>query len=179
MGRPGIEASSEVSAMRVPRSPTISMIGLVLLVTAIGAGLVISPAPLRAAPAATVGECRPQSGNERPSLTADDIVNCVMSDASATRMRVSVAFTYASPLGNRNIWMGIDVLAGGNRLKWFGYRPVPVSGSTGTATIDIVYGPNNPPKGTITTDQVEFFMYVGGGQIFYRRLFTLKHDWQL
>jgi hypothetical protein len=160
------------------RNPTILITALVVLVAAAGTTLVAAPEPLRAAPV-PAGDCRPQSANERPNLTADDIVNCVVTDASAARMRVSVAYTYASPMGNQNIWMGIDVLAGGNRLKWYGYRPVAVTGSTGTATIEIVYGQNNPPKGRITTDQVEFFMYVGGGQIFYRRLFNLKHDWQL
>lgn len=29
------------------------------------------------------------------------------------------------------------------------------------------------------TDQVEFFMYVGGGQIFYRKIFNLKLEWSL
>jgi hypothetical protein len=142
-------------------------------------GVVALPSGLPAAPAPPVGECRPQSTGERPSLTADDIVNCVASGAGATRLRVSVAYTYASPLGRQNIWMGIDVLAGGNRLKWFGYRPVAVTGSTGTAEFEIVYGLNDPPKGKLTTDQIEVFMYVGGGQIFYRRLFNLKHEWQL
>jgi hypothetical protein len=140
-------------------------------------GVVALPSGLPAAPA--VGECRPQSAGERPNLTADDVVNCVVGSAGTTRLRVSVAYTYASPLGRQNIWMGIDVLAGGNRLKWFGYRPVAVTGSTGTAEFEIVYGLNDPPKGKLTTDQIEVFMYVGGGQIFYRRLFNLKHEWQL
>ncbi|MDR7418163.1 MAG: hypothetical protein QN178_04545 [Armatimonadota bacterium] len=137
------------------------------------------PAGLRAGPTPAVGECRPQSVGERPNLTADDVVNCVVGAASATRLRVSAAYTYASPLGRQNIWMGLDVLAGGNRLKWFGYRPVAITGSNGTAEFEIVYGLNSPPKGKLTTDQIEFFMYVGGGQIFYRRLFNLKHEWQL
>ncbi len=75
--------------------------------------------------------------------------------------------------------MGIDVLASGNRLKWFGYRPAAITGSSGTATIEIVYGQNSPPKDAISTDQIELFMYVGGGQIFYRKMFKLKHEWKL
>ena len=151
------------------------MLGLLLLVVTSG---VIAPAGRLAVAAPSVGECRPQSTGERPVLTADDITNCVVSSTSPTRVRVSVAYTYASAMGNQNIWMGIDILAGGNRLKWFGYRPVPITSSSGTATFEILYGQNNPPKGTLVTDQIEFFMYVGGGQIFYRRLFTLKHTWQ-
>lgn len=150
------------------------MVGLVLLVIS----GVIPPAGRLATAAPSVGECRPQSAGERPVLTADDIVNCVVLSASPTQMRVSVAFTYASAMGNQNIWMGIDMLAADNRLKWFGYRPAPVTSSSGTATFEILYNRNNPPKGTLMTDQIEFFMYVGGGQIFYRRLFTLKHAWQ-
>lgn len=150
-------------------------LGLLMLTAAAGLAVPGGP-PAVAAP--SVGECRPQSAGERPVLTADDITNCVVSGTSPTRVRVSVAYTYASALGNQNIWMGIDMLAGGNRLKWFGYRPVPITSSSGTATFEIGYGQNNPPKGTLVTDQIEFFMYVGGGQIFYRRLFTLKHTWQ-
>jgi hypothetical protein len=150
--------------------------GVIVLVVLVIVGASGSAAP--GAPPA-VAECRPQGAGERPSATSDDVVNCVTSQASPTRLRVAVDYTYASPLGNRNIWLGIDVLAGGNRLKWFGYRPVPITTSNGTATIEIVYGQNDPPKGKLTTDQVEVFLYVGGGQIFYRKLFTLKHDWQL
>lgn len=140
---------------------------------------VIAPAGWLAVAAPPVGECRPRSTGERPVPTADDVVNCVVSSTSPTRARVSVSYTYASPMGTQNIWMGIDVLAGGNRLKWFGYRPAPITSSSGTATIEIVYGQNNPPKDALTTDQIEVFMYVGGGQIFYRRLFTFRHTWQI
>lgn len=136
-------------------------------------------APSGAEAASAVGECQPQSPGERPSLTSDDIVNCVVERISPTRIRVSVTYTYASPLGNRNIWLGMDVLAGGNRLKWFGYRPAQITSSSGVATVEMNYGHNDPPRGKLSTDQVEFFMYVGGGQIFYRKMFTLKHDWQL
>lgn len=141
---------------------------------AISAGLA-APAP--AAPSAP--ECRLQSASERPSATSDDIVNCVVQRLGPSRVKLTVTYTYASPLGNQNILVGVDLLADGNRLKWFGYRPAPVNGSSGTASIEIVFGVNNPPAGKLTTDQVEFFMYVGGGQIFYRKMFTLKHDWQL
>lgn len=137
-------------------------------------------APSTPTPTVTpAGECRLQSANERLSLTADDIANCVIAAATPTRIRLTVSYTYASALGKQNIWLGADILAGGNRLKWFGYRPAAVSGSSGTATIEITYGQNDPPRGRLTTDQVEFFMYVGGGQIFFRKLFALKHDWQL
>lgn len=142
-------------------------------------GLTALPSGLQAAPAPTIGECRSQGAGERANLTSDDVVNCVVGSASATRLRVGVTYTYASPLGRQNIWMGIDVLSGGNRLKWFGYRPVAITGGSGTAEFEIIYGLNDPPKGKLTTDQIEFFMYVGRGQIFHRRLFTLKHDWQL
>jgi len=135
-----------------------------------------------AAPAATAtpaSECRPQSANERPSLTADDVANCVIASATPTRLRLTVSYTYASALGQQNIWLGADVLAGGQRLKWFGYRPGAITGSSGTATLEIIYGQNDPPRGRLTTDQVELFMYVGGGQIFFRKLFALRHEWQL
>lgn len=75
--------------------------------------------------------------------------------------------------------MGVDVLAGANRLKWFGYRPIPITASAGVAEIEIVFGLNNPASRTLTTDQIELFMYVGGGQIFFRKLFNLKLEWQL
>ena len=129
--------------------------------------------------AAAAAECRPASAGERPNATADDLVNCVAERLSPSRIRVSVAYTYASSLGKQNIWMGADVLAGGNRLKWFGYRPAPISDSNGTASLELVFGLNNPPPGKLTTDQVEFFMYVGGGQVFFRKMFTMQRDWQL
>ncbi len=135
--------------------------------------------PASAAPAAPNAECRAQSANERPSATSDDIVNCVVQRLGPSKVKLTVTYTYASPLGNQNILLGVDLLADGNRLKWFGYRPAPVNGSGGTATIEVVFGVNSPPAGKLTTDQVEFFMYVGGGQIFYRKMFTLKNDWQL
>lgn len=148
--------------------------------------LVILAAPAtQAAPATPAAaspqgaECRAQSAGERPSATADDIVNCVVERLGPARIRVSVVYTYASPLGKQNILLGVDVLAGGNRLKWFGYRPAPITASSGTASLEIVFGLNNPPAGKLTTDQVELFMYVGGGQIFYRKMYSLKHDWQL
>jgi hypothetical protein len=94
------------------------------------------------------------------------------------RVRLAVAYTYASSLGKQNIWLGVDVLAEGNRLKWFGYRPVPVTGSTGMATVELIFGVNDPPARSLSTDQVEFYMYVGGGQIFFRKMFALKLEWQ-
>ncbi len=139
----------------------------------------VIPRHTAAAPAPTpVAECRAQSAGERPSPTADDIVNCVFERLGAGRVRLSVSYTYASPLGKSNIWLGMDVLAGGNRLKWFAYRPVPITASSGTAAMELIYGVNGPPARTLTTDHVEFFIYVGGGQIFYRKLFTAKLDWQ-
>ncbi len=138
-----------------------------------------SSAPPAAVAAAPTAECRPASAGEKPSATADDLVNCVTERLAPSRVRFSVAYTYASSLGKQNIWMGADVLAGGNRLKWFGYRPAPIGASSGTASLELVFGLNNPPAGKLTTDQVEFFMYVGGGQVFYRKMFTLKQDWQL
>lgn len=147
-----------------------------VLVAAISVGT-IPAGPAEAAP--PIAECQPKSTGQRPSATADDIVNCVVQRAGASRVRLTVTYTYASPLGNQNILLGVDMLAEGNRLKWFGYRPATINGSSGTATIEVVFGVNSPPAGKLTTDQVEFFMYIGGGQIFYRRMFTLKHDWQL
>ncbi len=135
------------------------------------------PAP--AAAAAPTAECRSQSASERPSATSDDVVNCVVQRLGPSRVKLTVTYTYASPLGNQNILLGVDLLADGNRLKWFGYRPAPINGSSGTAMIEVVFGVNSPPAGKLTTDHVEFFMYVGGGQIFYRKMFTLKNDWQL
>ena len=151
-------------------------------------GVVAAP-PLRAAPSPAApspvtpspqaSECRPAAGGERPSATADDIVNCVYERLGSGRIRLTVAYTYASPLGRQNIWLGVDVLAGGNRLKWFGYRPAPITSSSGTASIEIIFGVNNPPAQRLATDQVEFFMYVGGGQIFSRKIFNLKVEWSL
>jgi len=160
----------------------LTAVALVVPVGWIGRGR--SPAerglfPLRAAAAQSTSECRAKSAGERPSPTTDDIVNCVVDRVSASRVRLTVTYTYASPLGKENILLGADLLAGGNRLKWFGYRPAPINGSGGSASIEMVFGVNSPPAGKLTTDQVEFFMYVGGGQIFYRKTFSLKHDWQL
>lgn len=149
------------------------IIATVALAGAATPGALAGPAP------APLSECRVQSAGEKPSATTDDIVNCVVEQQSPTRVRISATYTYASPLGNQNIWMGLDVLAGGNRLKWFNYRVVPITKSSGTASFEIAYGQSNPPAGKLTTDQVEFFLYVGGGQIFYRRMFSFKHDWQL
>jgi hypothetical protein len=137
------------------------------------------PAGSVAAAPTPVAECRAQAPGERPSPTADDIVNCVYARLSPGRVRVTVTYTYASPLGKANVWMGVDVLAGGNRLKWFSYRPVAITGSSGTASVELIFGVNNPPARSLSTDQVEFFLYVGGGQIFFRKLFALKLDWQL
>lgn len=150
-------------------------VGIVTALVAAGLAVPITGA----APAPPVGECQMRSAGARPSPTSDDIVNCVIEEQSPTRVRTSVAYTYASPLGNQNIWMGLDILAGGNRLKWFNYRVVPITRSSGVATFEIAYGQNNPPAGRLTTDQIEFFLYVGGGQIFYRKVFTFRHDWQL
>jgi hypothetical protein len=151
--------------------------GLYVALAAVGLLLAAAPAGVAAPP--PVGECRTQAAGERPSATADDIVNCVVDQADARRVRATVSYTYASPLGRQNIWMGVDVIGGGNRLKWFGYRPASITASSGTVTIEILYGQNSPPAGKLSTDQLEFFMYVGGGQIFYRKTFTYKHDWQL
>jgi hypothetical protein len=136
------------------------------------------PGSWTAAAPAPVAECRTQSAGERPRATADDIVNCVYARLGPGRVRLTVAYTYASPLGKENIWMGVDVLAEGNRLKWFGYRPVSIAGSSGTASVELIFGVNSPPARSLTTDQVEFFLYVGGGQIFFRKVFALKLDWQ-
>lgn len=152
---------------------------LLLALAAVLAGPTVSAAPSPTPAATPAAQCRPQSAGERPSLTADDLVNCVIVSAAPARVRLSVTYTYASPLGRRNIWLGADVLAGGNRLKWFGFRPVPITESSGTATVEILYGQNDPPRGTLVTDAVEFYLYVGGGQIFYRKLFTFRHEWSL
>lgn len=150
-----------------------AMIATVALAGAAMPGAVAGPAPT------PLGECRLQSAGEKPSGTTDDIVNCIVEQQSPTRVSISVTYTYASPLGTQNIWMGLDVLAGGNRLKWFNYRVVPITKSSGTASVEIAFGQGNPPAGKLSTDQVEFFLYVGGGQIFYRKTFAFKHDWQL
>lgn len=91
---------------------------------------------------------------------------------------MSGAYTYASPLGSSNIWIGAELLAGGTRLKWFGFRPAPVTASAGRASVDMLYGYNSPPP-SVTTDQIEFFMYVGGAQVFSRKMFSLRLDWRL
>ena len=157
----------------------IVLLAILATVTPVVASLPpLVPAASAAAPS-PAAECRAQSAGEKPSATADDVVNCVFERLAPGRVRLTVSYTYASPLGKPNIWLGLDVLAGGNRLKWFGYRPAPVTASSGSASMELIFGVNNPPARTLTTDQVEFFMYVGGGQIFYRKLFMLKLDWQL
>lgn len=145
---------------------------------------VVAPPPLGAGSTPVpsspqAAECRPAGAGERPSATADDIVNCVVERLGPGRIRLTVTYTYASPLGRQNIWLGVDLLAGGNRLKWFGYRPAQMTASSGTASIEIIFGVNSPPAQRLMTDQVEFFMYVGGGQIFYRKIFNLKLEWSL
>ncbi len=138
------------------------------------------PAPTASPAQASQGsECRPVAGDDRLNEGGNDIANCVVELKGPTRVRLSVRYAYTSTLGTQNIWMGLDVLAGGNRLRWFNYRVVPITGSSGTASFEIAYGQNNPPAGKLTTDQVEFFMYVGGGQIFSRRMFNVNLDWQL
>lgn len=140
-----------------------------------------TPAPVVQSPAmapAPMVECRAQSAGDRPRATADDLANCMYTREGPGRVRLSVAYTYASSLGKQNIWLGVDVLAEGNRLKWFGYRPVPITGSSGTASVELIFGVNDPPARALSTDEVEFFMYVGGGQIFFRKMFALKLDWQ-
>ena len=132
--------------------------------------------PAAAAPA-PVAQCRVQPAGERSRATADDIVNCAYTRLGPGRVRLTVAYTYASSLGKENIWMGVEVLAGGNRLKWFAYRPVAIA-SSGTASVELIFGVNDPPARSLSTDQVEFFMYVGGGQIFFRKVFALTLDWQ-
>ena len=155
----------------------LSVVTIAVLVILAAPATQAAPATPAASPQAA--ECRTQSAGERPSATTDDIANCMVERLGPARIRLSVAYTYASPLGKQNILLGVDVLSGGNRLKWFGYRPAPMTTSSGTASLEIVFGLNNPPAGKLTTDQVEFFMYVGGGQIFYRKMYSLKHNWQL
>jgi len=148
----------------------------VLLLVTLGApGMGV---PAAAGPAPMIVDCRAQSAGERPRTTADDIAGCVYTRLGPGRVRLTVAYTYASSLGKENIWLGVDVLAEGNRLKWFGYRPVPIKGSSGTAALELIFGVNDPPARSMSTDQLEFFLYVGGGQIFFRKLFALKLDWQ-
>ncbi len=62
--------------------------------------------------------------------------------------------------------------------EWFGVRPAPITGSKGTATLEMQYGYNAPPA-TVTTDAIEFSMYVGGAQVFFRKTFALALDWRL
>jgi len=150
-----------------------------VLVLILASGALPGPSAPPTAQAAAVAECRTASAGEKPNPTADDLVNCVAERLAPSKVRLSVMYTYASSLGKQNIWMGADVLAGGNRLKWFGYRPAPITGSSGTVSLELVFGLNSPPAGKLSTDQVEFFMYVGGGQVFYRKMFMLKQDWQL
>src|SRR3970040_1615825 len=85
-----------------------------------GPGLPHRLSAASAAAAAPVPECRPQSAGERPSATSDDIVNCIFARLRPGRVRLTVSYTYASSLGKTNIWLGVDVLAGGNRLKGLG-----------------------------------------------------------
>ncbi len=155
------------------------LVMLSLVLAAVSLSLVQRSAAGPATPSPAIPECRAVASGERPSATADDLANCVFERLGKNRVRVTAAYTYASPLGRQNIFLGMDVLAGGNRLKWFGYRPAPVTASGGTAALEIVFGLNNPPTPTLTTDQIELFMYVGGGQIFFRKLFNLKLEWQL
>jgi len=152
---------------------------IVVMLAAVSLSLVQRSAAGPAAPSPAIPECRAVASGERPSATADDLANCVFERLGKNRVRVTAAYTYASPLGRQNIFLGMDVLAGGNRLKWFGYRPAPITASGGVATMEIVFGLNNPPTRTLITDQIELFMYVGGGQVFFRKLFTLRLEWQL
>jgi hypothetical protein len=159
--------------------PTVLAALLAVVVAGAPAAPATPPAPAPQGGGAPTAECGTRSTGERPSATADDVVNCVVERLGPARARLTVMYTYASPLGKQNIFLGTDLLAGGNRLKWFGYRPAPITASSGTASLEVIFGVNNPPAGKLVTDQVEFFLYVGGGQIFYRKMFAFKHEWSL
>lgn len=135
--------------------------------------------PLVAVSTAQTDQCRSQSSGELPSPSRDDITDCVVEQLSSARIRLSISYTNFSRRGNTNTWLGADVLAGNSRLKWFGYRPAQILDPAGRASIEIVFGVERPPIDTVTTDQVELFMFVGKGEIFYRQAFNLKFDWKL
>src|SRR3970040_849761 len=96
-----------------------------IVLTGTGSAHRLSGASAAAAPPGP--ECRPPSAGETPIATSDDIVNCIFDRLGPGRVRLTVSYTYASSLGKTNIWLGVDVLAGGNRLKRVGYCPPPVA----------------------------------------------------
>lgn len=134
--------------------------------------------PPAALPASQTDQCGGQSSGKQPNPSRDDMTNCIVEQLNLSRIRVSVSYTNFSRRGNANTWLGADVLASGTRLKWFGYRPAQLVDS-GKATVEIIFGVESPPSDRATTDQVELFMFVGKGEIFYRKAFNLNHEWKL
>lgn len=149
-----------------------ALVAATLAFAILHAGALAHAAPAQPEP------CLERSASVRPQPTADDLADCVYQRLDARRIRVTVAYTYASPLGAQNIWLTANVVAGGAALKWFGVRPAPITGSRGTATLELIYGFNSPPP-AITSDAVEFLMFVGGAQVFFKKTFGLRAEWRL
>ncbi len=130
-------------------------------------------------PAQPAPVCRQGAQPGAGAASGDDITDCTYERLGPARLRLTVMYSYSGSRGLTNVWLGADALAGGTRFKIFGFRPIPVARGSGRVTSTELFFTEKPPTATLTTDRVELFMYVGGGEIFVRRTFLLRFDWQL
>ena len=112
----------------------------------------------------------------KPSPT-DDISNFQASSVSDKKTLITVDYSYNTDHGD-NVFLGAYALRDGKKTIWFGYGPARASRGSGSATISLTFGYNNPPT-SVTTDQVMVNMYVGGGSAFYSETFDYTKTWSL
>lgn len=106
----------------------------------------------------------------------DSIRNLRVNRVTDDELRVAVDYTYSGGHGE-NVYMGVYALRNGQKERWFGYRPTQIFPGAGTATVDLVLlTDRNPPVG-LTTDQIQFEMYVGGGSSFHQQTFDYTRTW--
>lgn len=111
----------------------------------------------------------------RISSPPDKISNFKVNSISNKEITISVDYTYNSDHGT-NVFMGAYAVKDGQKLLWYGFSPSKVNQGTGSGTIGITFGYNNPPA-SVTTDQIQVDLYVGGGSAFYSEKFDYSKTW--
>jgi tetratricopeptide (TPR) repeat protein len=110
-----------------------------------------------------------------PTETVDDIRSFRVTNVSDKESLISVDYTYRSDHGNA-VFLGAYALQGGQRLPWFGFAPASAQPGEGRADIRLTFGFNDPPD-SVSTDQIEIDLYVGGGSTFYSEVFDYEQTW--
>jgi len=106
----------------------------------------------------------------------NNVTNLRVNSATDERMTLTVDYTYDGSQGN-DVYLYVSALHAGQIQRWFTYRPTPIKRGSGTATVAIGLSEGQNLTANMTTEQLQFRMYVGSQPSFYQQTFDFAKNW--